>query len=98
MMADPTTKMQRYRARQKAGRRVVLVELTPEIEGLLVGGGWLDLQDLENRIKVGEAIARLLRWWNQAAGSNAETPFRAVTGNSASGPTRATGGNHEDDK
>ena len=87
-MAAAATRMRRYRARQKAGRRVVPVEVTPEIEDSLVRAGWLDLQDLGNRTAVGEAVAQLLRWFDQVGGSNVNGPFDTVTGNSVPSPTR----------
>ena len=51
----------RYRARLKAGEIIAPTVVTFAILELLIGTGWLDINDSENRNRIGAAISAMLR-------------------------------------
>jgi hypothetical protein len=63
MLRSPKTaavRQREYKARQKASRLLVTIELTPEDTGRLHRLGYLDLDELENRNAIAAALRLLL--------------------------------------
>lgn len=60
-------RQRRFRARQKAGRVVVQVEVGDDVVESLIGLRWLALAASENRASVGRAIGAMLADMAQAA-------------------------------
>ena len=67
-MAQRTTnsaeRTRRYRERHREGRKVIPQELSAEALERLVADGWLDEDDMHDRRRIREAIAR---FWDDYA-------------------------------